>query len=267
MRNSALDRNRAHEGELGVHRECTSSVAAVSLDGTMPTRKLSPAEENEARKAFAMLQNKKLLTVNKRGRPASMAPVHAALAIRKGAFAKNRGASLSAELQLTAAALAYGGVPAKKIKEYIDLLVQCDAPESGARLLQTPLAARERLRRRAARVGLELADMTADGNCFYSAVAYILIDLGVRSVGYRHSDVRRDLADTLDTHRDESLDGGITLASAALLATHDWRRPRDLAEDAIWQRPEDTSQAAFPCPPPPLLSPLPLYPPLPPFRY
>jgi len=233
----------------------------------MPTRKLSPAEENEARKAFAMLQNKKLLTVNKRGRPASMAPVHAALAIRKGAFAKNRGASLSAESQLTAAALAYGGVPAKKIKEYIDLLVQCDAPESGARLLQTPLAARERLRRRAARVGLELADMTADGNCFYSAVAYILIDLGVRSVGYRHSDVRRDLADTLDTHRDESLDGGITLASAALLATHDWRRPRDLAEDAIWQRPEDTSQAAFPCPPPPLLSPLPLYPPLPPFRY
>jgi hypothetical protein len=64
--------------------------------------------------------------------------------------------------------------------------------------------------------------MTADGNCFYSAVAYILIDLGVRSVGYRHSDVRRDLADTLDTHRDESLDGGITLASAALLATNDW---------------------------------------------
>ena len=60
-------------------------MAAVSLDGTMPTRKLSPAEENEARKAFAMLQNKKLLTVNKRGRPASMAPVHAALAIRKGA--------------------------------------------------------------------------------------------------------------------------------------------------------------------------------------
>ena len=55
-----------------------------------------------------------------------MAPVHAALAIRKGAFAKNRGASLSAESQLTAAATAYGGVPAKKIKEYIDLLVQCD---------------------------------------------------------------------------------------------------------------------------------------------
>ena len=76
-------------------------MAAVSFDDTMPTRKLSPAEENEARKAFAMLQNKKLLTVNKRGRPASMAPVHAALAIRKGAFAKNRGASLSAESQLT----------------------------------------------------------------------------------------------------------------------------------------------------------------------
>ena len=83
------------------------------------SRKLSPAEENEARKAFAMLQNKKLLTVNKRGRPASMAPVHAALAIRKGAFAKNRGASLSAESQLTAAGTAYGGVPAKKIKEYL----------------------------------------------------------------------------------------------------------------------------------------------------
>ena len=68
---------------------CTelSLEAAVSLDDTMPTRKLSPAEENEARTAFAMLQNKKLLTVNKRGRPASMAPVHAALAIRKGAFA------------------------------------------------------------------------------------------------------------------------------------------------------------------------------------
>ena len=63
--------------------------------------------------------------------------------------------------------------------------------------------------------------MTADGNCFYRAVAHIVIDLGVRSVGYRHSDVRRDLADTLDTHRDESLDGGIALASAALLATHD----------------------------------------------
>ena len=149
---------------------------------------LSAAEEHEARKAFAMLQNKKLLTVNKRGRPASMAPVHAALAIRKGAFAKNRGASLSAESQLTAAATAYGGVPAKKIKEYLDLLAQCDAPESGARLLQTPFAARERLRRRAARVGLELADMTADGNCFYRAVAHIVIDLGVRSVGYRHSD-------------------------------------------------------------------------------
>jgi len=146
----------------------------------MPTRKLSPAEENEARTAFAMLQNKKLLTVNKRGRPASMAPVHAALAIRKGAFAKNRGASLSAESQLTAAATAYGGVPAKKIKEYLDLLVQCDAPEcdapeSGARLLQTPLAARERLRRRAARFGLELADMTADGNCFYRAIAYTVL--------------------------------------------------------------------------------------------
>ena len=130
----------------------------------MPTRQLSAAEENEARKAFAMLQDKKLLTVNKRGRPASMAPVHAALAIRKGAFAKNRGASRGAESQLTAAAMAYGGVPAKKIKEYLDLLAQCDAPESGARLLQTPLAARERLRRRAARVGLELADVPADGN-------------------------------------------------------------------------------------------------------
>ena len=33
----------------------------------MTARKLSPAEENEARKAFAMLQNKKLLTVNKHG--------------------------------------------------------------------------------------------------------------------------------------------------------------------------------------------------------
>jgi hypothetical protein len=103
-------------------------VAAVSLDGTMPTRKLSPAEENEARKAFAMLQNKKLLTVNKRGRPASMAPVHAALAIRKGAFAKNRGASLSAESQLTAAVTAYGGVPAKKIKEYPKQLDLRNAP-------------------------------------------------------------------------------------------------------------------------------------------
>ena len=199
-----------------------SSGASLSLDDTMPTRQLSAAEENEARKAFAMLQNKKLLTVNKRGRKASMAPVHAALAIRKGAFAKNRGASLSAESQLTAAATAYGGVPAKKIKEYLDLLAQCDAPESGARLLQTPFAARERLRRRAARVGLELADMTADGNCFYRAVAHIVIDLGVRSVGYRHSDVRRELADTLDKHQDDSLDGGITLASAALLATNDW---------------------------------------------
>ena len=108
------------------------SGAAVSLDDTMPTRQLSAAEENEARKAFAMLQNKKLLTVNKRGRPASMAPVHAALAIRKGAFAKNRGASLSAESQLTAAATAYGGVPAKKIKEYLDLLVQCEAAAAAA---------------------------------------------------------------------------------------------------------------------------------------
>ena len=108
-------------------------MAAVSFDDTMPTRKLSPAEENEARKAFAMLQNKKLLTVNKRGRPASMAPVHAALAIRKGAFAKNRGASLSAESQLTAAATAYGGVPAKKIKEYIDLLVHSATLQSQAR--------------------------------------------------------------------------------------------------------------------------------------
>ena len=51
-----------------------------------------------------------------------MAPVHAALTIRKGAFAKDGVVNLSADSQLFAAATAYS-VPAKKIKKYLDLLV------------------------------------------------------------------------------------------------------------------------------------------------
>ena len=172
----------------------------------MPPRALSPAEENAARMAFATLQKKKLLKVNTgRGRKPGMAPVHAALTIRKGAFAKDGVVNLSADSQLFAAATAYS-VPAKKIKEYLDLLVQCDAPESGARPLQTAVAARERLRRRATRFELELADMSQDGNCFYRAIACILINLGLRSSSYRHWNVRTDLADTLDKHQDDLLD-------------------------------------------------------------
>ena len=203
----------------------------------MPSPALTPVEENAARRAFEMLQKKKLLKVKTgRGRPPGMVPVHAALAIRKGAFVKHGQARLSADSQLCAAATAYN-VPAKKIKEYLDLLVQCDPPQSGARPLQTAVAARERLRRRATRFELELADMSQDGNCFYRAIACILIDLGLRSGSYRHSNVRTDLADTLDKHQDnllDSEDAETSLANAALLATHDWRRPLRLADDAIW---------------------------------
>ena len=220
----------------------------------MPPRVLTPVEENAARMAFEILQKKKLLKVNTgRGRKPGMAPVHAALAIRKGAFVKHGQArGLSADSQLCAAATAYS-VPAKKIKEYLDLLVQCDAPESGARPLQTAAAARERLRGRAMRFELELADMSQDGNCFYHAIACILVDLGLRSSSYRHGNVRTDLADTLDKHQDDLLDSEdaeISLSKAALLATHDWRRPHGLADDAIWP-PTEIHQAAFPLPPPP----------------
>ena len=64
----------------------------------MPPRALSPAEENAARMAFATLQKKKLLKVNTgRGRKPGMAPVHAALTSRKGAFAKDGVVNLSAD--------------------------------------------------------------------------------------------------------------------------------------------------------------------------
>lgn len=94
----------------------------------MPPRALStPAEEKAALMAFAMLKDKKLIKVSTgRGRKPGMAPVHAALAIRKGAFAKRGAVNLSADSQLFAAATAYG-LPPKKIKEYLDLLVQCEA--------------------------------------------------------------------------------------------------------------------------------------------
>ena len=56
----------------------------------MPSLALTPVEENAARRAFEMLQKKKLLKVKTgRGRPPGMVPVHAALAIRKGAFVKH----------------------------------------------------------------------------------------------------------------------------------------------------------------------------------
>ena len=193
----------------------------------MPSLALTPVEENAARRAFEMLQKKKLLKVKTgRGRPPGMVPVHAALAIRKGAFVKHGQArGLSADSQLCAAATAYN-VPAKKIKEYLDLLVQCDPPQSGARPLQTAVAARERLRRRATRFELELADMSQDGNCFYHAIACILVDLGLRSSSYRHSNVRTDLADTLDKHQDDLLDGEDAETTLACLQSqrHLWRR-------------------------------------------
>ena len=98
----------------------------------MPARALTPAEEKAALMAFAMLKDKKLIKVSTgRGRKPGMAPVHAALAIRKGAFAKRGAVNLSADSQLFAAATAYG-LPPKKIKEYLDLLVQCEAAAAAA---------------------------------------------------------------------------------------------------------------------------------------
>ena len=49
-----------------------------------PSCKLTSPEENAARKAFAMLQEKKLIKATTQGRKPGMAPVHAALAIRAG---------------------------------------------------------------------------------------------------------------------------------------------------------------------------------------
>ena len=114
---------------------------------------------------------------------------------------------------------------------------------AATQLLQTPAAARERLRLRATRFDLEFADMRPDGNCFYRAIACILVDLGLCSGGYGHSDVRTELADTLDKHQVDRLGNGLTLANAALLASHDWQRPDDLAEDAAWP-PTEIHQAA-----------------------
>ena len=78
--------------------------------------------------------------------------------------------------------------------------------------------------------------MSQDGSCFYHAIACILIDLGLRSSSYRHSNVRTDLADTLDKHQDDLLGSEgpdtMSMGEAALLATHDWRRPHGLADDA-----------------------------------
>ena len=122
-----------------------------------------------------------------------MAPVHAALAIRAGEYANHGGGPLSADSQLTAAEVSYG-VPRLKIKEYLDLLGQCDAPKAGAPPVQTPAAARERLRQRATRHELVLADIPGDGNCFYRSVAFIQIDLGLRGSDYRHWNMRNDLA-------------------------------------------------------------------------
>ena len=114
---------------------------------------------------------------------------------------------------------------------------------AATQLLQTPAAARERLRLRATRFDLEFADMRPDGNCFYRAIACILVDLGLRGGDHGHSCVRTDLADTLEKHQVDRLGNGLTLANAALLASHDWRRPDDLAEDAAWP-PTEIHQAA-----------------------
>ena len=89
-----------------------------------PSRQLTSSEENAARKAFAMLQQKKpIKATTGRGRKPGMAPVHAALAIRAGEYANHGGGPLSADSQLTAAAFSYG-VSRLKIKEYLDLLGQ-----------------------------------------------------------------------------------------------------------------------------------------------
>ena len=89
-----------------------------------PSCKLTSPEENAARKAFAMLQQKKpIKATTGRGRKPGMAPVHAALAIRAGEYANHGGGPLSADSQLTAAAFSYG-VSRLKIKEYLDLLGQ-----------------------------------------------------------------------------------------------------------------------------------------------
>ena len=108
-----------------------------------PSRQLTSSEENAARKAFAMLQQKKLIKATTgRGRKPGMAPVHAALAIRAGEYADHGGGPLSADSQLTAAAVSYG-VPSLKIKEYLDLLGQWaqlrQAREASVRLVRDQL--------------------------------------------------------------------------------------------------------------------------------
>ena len=117
---------------------------------------------------------------------------------------------------------------------------------SGAPLLQTPFAARERLRKRLAPVELVLDDVAGDGNCFYRAIAIILIDLGLCEVSYHHWNVRADLADFLFNHQSDHLDdSGGTIAAAALNATHDWKQPPDLANDEEW-RPQSIDQVPRP---------------------
>ena len=88
--------------------------------------------------------------------------------------------------------------------------------------------------------------MIGDGNCFYRAVSTILIDLGLRLAGYRHSDVRADLADYLSAHKSKHMDAtGGTIANAAILAAHDWYKPLDLASDEEWP-PPSIDKVSFP---------------------
>ena len=98
-------------------------------------RALTPPEENAARDAYTLLQKNKLVCVpSGRGRRPGLQPLHAALAIRQGKYVQYGDVQLDADSQLTAAAADYS-LQRPKIKEYLDLLVQCDPPKSGAPLL------------------------------------------------------------------------------------------------------------------------------------
>ena len=89
----------------------------------MDASAVTSSRSKRSRTTTARRMEKKLIKATTRGRKPGMAPVHAALAIRAGEYANYGGGPLSADSQLTAAAVSYG-VPRLKIKEYLDLLGQ-----------------------------------------------------------------------------------------------------------------------------------------------
>ena len=91
----------ASRGSAACSSQVVLSARALFTLVMAPARQLTPLEENAARKAFATLQQKKLIKATTgRGRKPGMAPVHAALAIRAGEYVNYGGGPLSADSQL-----------------------------------------------------------------------------------------------------------------------------------------------------------------------